>query len=473
MEPRNTLQTLIDDFAQYGERTAVVSLQRGSMETWTYTQLVDTARRLAAGLVQAGLPQGAYVLVYAPNSPEWIVACFAILTTGSVPVVIDAQLGDDDLRHVLNDSGAQWGFTTNALAQRLSESLPLVLNTVMLLDADTDDPRSWRRYQTEAVSPFPVARATDPAVLFYTSGTTGAPKGVPLSHDNLRSNVDALTALRLVYDSDRFLLPLPLHHVYPFTIGLLAPLTVGATVIFPRSLTGPQIVRALHAAQATVIIGVPRFCAALVAAIEARVRQRGRLVSGLFRKLLTFSIVLRRRFGLMLGRSFFATLHQQFAPRLRVVVSGGAAIEPELAWKLEGLGWQTASGYGLTETSPILTFNPPSTGRIGAVGRPLPGVHLRIAAPEEHGQYGEVQARGPNVFPGYRNLTEKTRESFTADGYFRTGDVGYFDADGYLYIVGRASAMIVMPTGEKVWPEDVEAATFSPHPTYSRHTSTA
>ncbi|MGE0684116.1 MAG: 1-acyl-sn-glycerol-3-phosphate acyltransferase, partial [Candidatus Binatia bacterium] len=123
---------------------------------------------------------------------------------------------------------------------------------------------------------------------------------------------------------------------------------------------------------------------------------------------------------------------------------------------LEGLGWQTAGGYGLTETSPILTFNPPVTGRIGAAGLPLPDVHLRIAEPEGRSQYGEVQATGPNVFTGYRHLPEKTRASFTFDGYFRTGDLGYFDKNGYLYLVGRASSMIVMPSGENVWPEEVE-----------------
>ncbi|MBI3756817.1 MAG: AMP-binding protein [Deltaproteobacteria bacterium] len=457
MEFTGTLQTLITALARYDEQTAVVALQRGSVETWSFRQIVNAARRLAAGLVKAGLPQGAQVLVYAPNSPEWIIACFALLIAAAVPVVIDAQLGDDDLRHVLNDSGARWGFTTVTLARRLTEAWRGASMTLVLFDADKDDPRSWRRYQTDVVDQFPAAHPPDLAVLFYTSGTTGAPKGVPLSHANLTSNLQALAALQLIKDSDRFLLPLPLHHVYPFTIGMLAPLTVGAAVIFPRSLTGPQIVRALHAAQATVIVGVPRFYAALVAAMESRVQQRGRIATAIFQRALALSIALRRRLGVSLGQYLFAPLHKQFAPRLRIVVSGGAAIEPELVWKLEGLGWQTTSGYGLTETSPLLTFNPPGTGRIGAVGRPLPDVQLRIAAPEEHCQFGEVQAKGPNVFAGYRNLPEKTQESFTADGYFRTGDLGYFDADGYLYIVGRASAMIVMPTGENVWPEDVEA----------------
>jgi long-chain acyl-CoA synthetase len=221
-------------------------------------------------------------------------------------------------------------------------------------------------------------------------------------------------------------------------------------------LTGPQILRALQAGQVTGIVGVPRFYEALQAAIETRVRQRGRIAAALYHGALASSVALRRRLGWHLGRWAFAPVHKQVAPHLRIVASGGAALDPALAWKLEGLGWQVASGYGLTETSPILTFNPPDGGRLDTAGKPLPGVEIRIAPPEKHVQYGEVLAKGPNVFSGYRHLPEKTREAFTAGGYFRTGDVGYLDGDGYLHLVGRMSDMIVLPGGENVRPEAVE-----------------
>jgi long-chain acyl-CoA synthetase len=460
MEPTDTLQTLVSSLARHGDKAAVFAFQGSGLETRSFAELVSAAHRLAAGLVKAGLSPGAPVLLFAPNSPEWLVACFALLSVTAVPVVVDTQLSDDDLRHVLHDSEAQWGFTTVNLARRLAGE-PCDTNvTLILLDAETEDSRSWRNYltdpQADSLNQFPLANPADLAVLFYTSGTTGAPKGAPLTHRNLTSNVQALLELDLIKSVDRFLLPIPLHHVYAFTVGMLGPLATGAAIVFPRSLTGPQIVRALHAAQTTVIIGVPRFYQALYSAIEGRIQQRGRLTTVLFQWALAFSIALRRRLGFYIGRQLFASLHKQFAPRLRAVVSGGAAIEPDLAWKLEGLGWQTASGYGLTETSPILTLNPPATGRIGAAGRPLPGVQLRIASPEARSRYGEVQVKGPNVFAGYRHLPEKTQAAFTADGYFRTGDLGYVDRDGYLYLVGRASSMIVMPSGENVWPEHVE-----------------
>lgn len=456
LETTDTLQTFVSRLADHGEKTAVIALHKSDREVWSFAQLAHTAQRLAAGLLKAGLPPGAPVLVFAPNSPEWLVACFALLTVSAVPVVVDAQLSDEDLQHVLEDSEVQWAMTTVHLARRLSTCRDNQRLTCVLLDVEKDDKRSWRNYEADPQDSFPLANPADPAVLFYTSGTTGAPKGVPLTHRNLTANLQAFLDLHLMKDTDCFLLPLPLHHVYPFTVGMLAPLAAGVTLIFPRSLTGPQIVRALQAAQVTVIIGVPRFYAALYAAIEARVRQRGWLATTFFERALASSIALRRRFGLYVGKRLFASFHKQFAPHLRIVCSAGAALEPDLAWKLEGLGWQTAGGYGLTETSPILTFNPPVTGCIGAAGLPLPGVHLRIAEPEGQNQYGEVQATGPNVFAGYRHLPEKTRASFTSDGYFRTGDLGYFDKNGYLYLVGRASSMIVMPSGENVWPEEVE-----------------
>ena len=460
MEPLDTLQTFVSSLARHGDKTAVFAFQRSGLETRSFAELVSAAHRLAAGLVKAGLSPGAPVLLFAPNSPEWLIACFALLTVTAVPVVVDTQLSDDDLRHVLRDSEARWGFTTVNCARRLTREPHDTNLTLILLDAEADDLRSWRSYQTEpqadSTSPFPLANPADLAVLFYTSGTTGAPKGVPLSHRNLTSNVQALLELNLIKSADRFLLPVPLHHVYAFTVGMLGPLATGASIVFPRSLTGPQIVRALQEAQVSVIIGVPRFYQALYTAIEARIQQRGRLATALFQWALAFSIGLRRRLGFYIGRQLFASLHKQFAPQLYMVASAGAAIEPELAWKLEGLGWQTASGYGLTETSPTLTFNPPATGRIGSAGRLLPGVQLRIAPPEAQSRYGEVQVKGPNVFAGYHHLPEKTRAAFTADGYFRTGDLGYVDEDGYLYLVGRASSMIVMPSGENVWPEHVE-----------------
>ncbi|NOT54314.1 MAG: AMP-binding protein, partial [Deltaproteobacteria bacterium] len=454
----NTLQTLLQTVAAHGDTPALIALRKRDTEVWSCTRLADRARQLASGFAQAGLLPSTRVLLIAPNSPEWIVTCLALLAATAVPVPVDAQLGDNELRHVLHDSAATWVVTTQTLARRLVVLGLSPTATVMLLDATEDDPRHWRRYLATEVREVAPPPPTEVAVLFYTSGTTGAPKGVPLTHRNLTTNLDAFVALGLLHATDRVLLPLPLHHVYAFTIGMLASLTVGAPLVMPASLTGPEILRALQYGQVTALLGVPRFYEALVAAIEARMRQRGRAVAALFHGVLRLCVEAQRRFGLRLGHWLFAPLRRRIAPHVRVVASAGAALSPALAWQLEGLGWQVGSGYGLTETSPILTFYPPGSARHDTAGTPIAGVELRIAEPEKDARYGEVLAKGPNVFAGYLHLPDKTARAFTTDGYFRTGDIGYLDPDGYLHLVGRASDMIVLAGGENIRPEIVEDA---------------
>ena len=453
----DTLQAVVHTFAQHGAKPAVVALKKqGGRELWSFTHLADVAQRLASGLNDAGLEVGAYAMLLAPNSAEWITMCVALLMAGIVPVPVDPQMADEDLRHVVADSAAQWVFTTTALAQRLARlSVPQTLRLI-LFDAPETDERHWRRDVSARARPLPTVTPSATAVLFYTSGTTGRPKGVPLTHENLLANHHTLLGLNLTHEGDRGLLPLPLHHVYAFTAGLLAPLALGVPLVLPASLTGPEIARALREERVSVLIAVPRFYEALVAAIETRVRQRGRLLRALYRSALAASIMLRHRLGWRLGQVLFAPLHKQFAPDLRLVTSAGAALAPALATQLEALGWSVASGYGLTETSPLLTYNPADSKHPEAVGKPVPGVEIRIAPPTREQQYGEVLAKGPNVFSGYLHLPEKTAQAFTDDGYFRTGDVGYIDTEGYLHLMGRASEMIVLPGGENIRPEMVE-----------------
>jgi long-chain acyl-CoA synthetase len=430
--------------------------KHGGREVWSLAQIMTRAAQLACGLREAGLEARAYVLLFAPNGPEWIITCLALLRAGVVPVPVDTQMADEDLRHVVHDSEVRWIFTTTLLAHRLTTLALHHDRRLILLDGAETDIRYWQHLMSSHTRDFPVVTTSDTAVLFYTSGTTGRPKGVPLTHQNLVANHKTLLSLELARRGDRLLLPLPLHHVYAFTAGFLAPLTLGVTIVFPAALTGPEIVRALREERITALIAVPRFYEALLAAIETRVRQRGRVAHRLYSSALQLSVTLHRHFRWRVGHVLFAALHRQFAPSLHLVASAGAALEPTLAWQLVGLGWDLSSGYGLTETAPLLTYNAAAAGRLDSVGRPVPGVELRIAAPAPDQQYGEVLAKGPNVFAGYLHLPEKTAQTFSDDGYFRTGDVGYVDADGYLYLVGRASEMIVLAGGENIRPDLVE-----------------
>lgn len=467
----STLLDLIDGLQRHGANPAVLAMRRKAAETWTYADLAVRVESLAGSLAGMGIGKDDPVALLSDNRLEWIAGALAVIRSGAVIVPIDVQAADDTLRHILRDSGAPLLFTTTTYAGRLQEIKKTDMRLVLL---DTEnDPRSWRKLPPGDQEK-PAIEPQDRATLFYTSGTTGPPKGVPLSHGNIASQLNAIVAAEIAFEGDRVLLPLPLHHVYPFVFGMLAPLSLGLPIILPRALTGPQVAAALREGKATIIMGVPRLYSALDAGIRERFEACGRVAAGLYRAGIAATTWARRRLGLRPGR-VLRPLRKRIAPDLRLLVSGGAALDEGLALRLEGLGWEVASGYGLTETSPMLTWNLPGRAKLDSAGAPVPGVELRISetptrdtgqsADEADGspaapgdEFGEVMAKGPGVFSGYHHLPEKTAEAFTEDGWFRTGDLGYLDADGYLHIVGRVSTMIVTEGGENVDPETVEEA---------------
>jgi len=454
-----TLNELIVSRDIDGRHDAVVSLGRDTLGSVNRRDLLERIACLAGGLQHAGLGRGDRVVIMAPNSVDWIVSALGVLHAGGVIVPIDTQMPAEDLEHVLGDCAPGMVFTTGGLRARLS-SLHQDVALFLFDDDDERDDSAASRDWHDLLQAEPVAAcpdANDLAAIFYTSGTTGPPKGVPLTHHNMASNVEALCTQELADSSDRVLVPLPFHHVYPFTLGILVTLTLGAPVVLPFSMVGPQIVRALREGEATVMLGVPRLYEAIWNALEARVAERGQIAAALFFGMLTLAMAARQHLGWNPGKRLFARLHRRIAPRLRLMVAGGAALDPPLGRRLRGIGWEVATGYGLSETSPILTMNPPETVNLESVGRALPGVTLEIDDREGSGR-GEVLARGPNVFGGYWNLPEKTREAFDEQGWFHTGDTGSFDAQGYLYLHGRASAMIVLSGGENVDPARVEKA---------------
>ncbi len=469
MAERQSVLSILDVLGAGGEAPAILAVQKDGVETWSASRLRDTALRFADGLSSRGLRRGEVVALFSDARPEAIAASLGTLAAGAVLLLVDVQLADPALIHVLTDSEARVVLTTADQRARLRRlALPREPMAV-LLDATDETPDGWRQWLSDTPARVADVREEDPAALFYTSGTTGPPKGVPLSHQNLSAELHVLRKSGLIRPDDRLLLPLPLHHVYPFVVGLLAPLSLGAPVVLPYALTGPQVLRAIRETDTTEIVGVPRLYSAMVSGIEAKLAAGGfggKLMLALWRG----CTWMRRRTGWMLGRRLLAPLHRQLGPRLRILASGGSPLDPEVGRKMEGLGWPVAIGYGLTETSPLLTLKNPDAGPLESVGRPVAGVEMRIqpaqrddeSAPPSTGKsgetLGEVQARGPNIFAGYLHLPEETARAFTADGWFRTGDLGYYDNRGYLHITGRASTLIIMEGGENVQPDEVEQA---------------
>lgn len=466
-----TLDDWLDDLDSPGEHPAVIRFRKDRIEKSSYRVLGGQRDAFAAGLRKRNIEAGEKIAFLAASGFRWIAGCLGTMKAGAVPVPLDVQFDDDALVHVLEDSRPRLLVTETQQARRLEKlAIDFPFETV-LLDAEPNDERSWESLVSEDPADFPAAEPNDEAVLFYTSGTTGAPKGVPLTQQNLASQLDVLLNADLVGDEDRVLLPLPLHHVYPFVVGLLTPLAHGLPVVLPYSLTGPQMVRALKEGEVSVLIGVPRLYRALCDGITGKIESSGSIARTGFRGALGLSSWLRRRLGIRAGKALLHPLHREFGPRLRVAACGGSPLEDELAWTLESLGWQVAVGYGLTETSPLLTLNPPGTAKIGTVGKPIPNIAIQIAPSEKvnredeknEGVVGEILVRGPGVFRGYRNLPEKTQDVFTDDGWFCTDDLGSFDDEGYLSIRGRKGTLIVTEGGENVQPDHTERV-YAQHP---------
>ncbi|MCC5861686.1 MAG: AMP-binding protein [Gammaproteobacteria bacterium] len=468
-----TLQALAVALHEGGSAPALTAFGAHDAEALDAQALAGRVKATAGALAARGVSPGEPVALFAANSAAWVIAALALMRQGAVLVPLDAQLAGEPLAHVLGDCGARQVLADAARAETLAsldlEPAPEVLDLDALAGAEAAEvPDAEADTNADGnVDGNGNGRAADAsgdidrdarAVIFYTSGTTGKPKGVPLTHRNLTANVNAILAQGIIHARDRALVPLPFHHVYPFTAGLLATLQQGAAIVLPYSLVGPQLVRALREGEASVLLGVPRLYDSLVQAIEQRAAGRGRIAAGLFRGLLGLSRGLRRLGLRRPGRWLLGSLHRRMAPQLRLVVSGGAALPAALANRLLDLGWEVATGYGLTETSPILTFNAPGEGDLASAGRALPGVSLRTREPANPEHPAEVEASGPNVFAGYLNLPERSEEAFSDDGWFRTGDIGWIDDHGYLHLAGRASDMIVMPGGENVDPEKIEDA---------------
>lgn len=453
--------TLADFFANLGTRgdkPAIVQVHADGGRLLTYETLSTDVARYSEGMTGTGLARGDHVILLAHGGTDWITAFLAAIAAGAVPVPLDRQTETETLRHIVKDCKARWAVTDSKHAERLADAG--FEGSELRLD-NVDDGASWLAVKAEAPGTMDIAfSADDTAVLFYTSGTTGPPKGVPLSQRNVAFQLRAIFEAGLVGTDDRILQPLPSHHVYPLIVGTLAPLSLGLTIVIPEATLGPEIVAALRSGNVSFIVGVPRLYEALIAAIESRIdKEKG--PAGIYLRLAyLLSLRMRRRFRSSLGRVLLRPLRRRMAPSLDVLASGGAALSPETALRIEALGWRVASGYGLTETSPLLTIHPPDAGRLDSVGRPVPGIELRIdesvaGAETAEGDDGEILARGNGVFDGYLNH-EKDAESFTSDGWFRTKDLGRIDEDGFLRITGRRNTLLVTGSGKNIEPESLE-----------------
>jgi len=426
----------------------------------TYGEIACQARAMAAALAEAGVAPGERVALISENRPEWTVSYFGIAAAGATAVPLDVQLHDSELANVVKHAGCHMAVASGKQAPRIllagggGEAALQVLD----LDAETSADRTiafkavLRDMEKPAAVSLPTVGDDALASILYTSGTTGTPKGVMLSHGNLLANARSILEFGLVNPQDNLLALLPMHHAFPFMVQLIL-LYSGAHLTFPPSLKGPDLLACMRETHVTLLVGVPQIFYMFHKAIFDEIGRRPLPVRWLLRGLLRLSGTLRPR-GIDLGRIVFAPVHRKFGERLRFLCSGGARLDPVIARDFLALGFTMTEGYGLTETAPIVCVNPLEGMRPGSVGIPLPGVEVRIADPDAEG-VGEIAIRGANVMQGYYQNPAATAEVMR-DGWFMSGDLGFLDPDGYLTITGRAKEVIVLSSGKNIYPEEVE-----------------
>ncbi len=446
--------------ARQPDRLALQIREGAGYRRLTYGEVARQARALAAALLRAGVAFGDRVALASENRPEWIVAYFAVTAVGATAVPLDVQLSDGELAIVFTHAGCRMAIASGkqaarVLAVKVGGEAPL---RVIDLDAEASAGRALafrailRDHEGTAAPSLPAVGDDPLASILYTSGTTGTPKGVMLSHGNFLANARSVLEFGLVNPQDNFLALLPLHHAFPFMVQLIF-LYSGARITFPPSLKGPDLLACMQETGVTFLVGVPQLFYMLHKGIFDEIGRRPLPVRFLLKGLLRLSGALRP-LGMNLGRMVFAPVHRKFGGRLRILCSGGARLDPVIARDFLALGFTMTEGYGLTETAPVVSFNPLERMRPGSVGVPLPGVEVKIVNPDAEG-VGEIAIRGPNVMQGYYQNPAAAAEVMR-DGWLLSGDLGYLDADGYLTITGRAKEVIVLSSGKNIYPEEVE-----------------
>jgi len=426
---------------------------------WTFSDVGKFVKNLGGALSDLQVKAGDKVLLLSENRPEWPISYLSIASLGAIVVPLDALLQARDLLYLIKDSGAGTLILSQKFIDLLDDNLKEAdnLKTIISMDAKEDKKNiiSWDRLTREEKSAKEEKVLPDDLLaIIYTSGTTGVSKGVMLSHKNVMSNVQAARSLFEIGPGDRLLSVLPIHHTFETTGGFLTPYYVGASVTYAESLKSYNLLQNMQDIKLTIMLGVPLLYQLFLDGIMRGVEEKGGLAKIIFKVLFFISAFVKTVFRVNIGRKLFSMVHKKLGGQVRFWVSGGAAIDPKVIKSFDLMGLTILQGYGLTESSPVLCACSIKENRIGSVGKQLPGVEVKIDKPNRQG-IGEIIARGPNIMKGYYKNPEATSEILKG-GWLYTGDMGYIDRDGYVFITGRSKYVIVTGSGLNVYPEEVE-----------------
>jgi long-chain acyl-CoA synthetase len=469
--PTLTLRQVIKQSAgRFAARPALSSLGE---EPLTYQELYDSSSSLSHWLTEQGIGFGDAVVILSENSPHWGIAYFAITGMGAVAVPVLTEFHSDAIAHIIRHSEAKAVFVSEKLFPKIEDAHfdppPLFINIESFLplsqgmtrdtlrDLKSKGLREFRKWKEKAMrlaNQVPAEPSEeDLAAIIYTSGTTGHCKGVMLTHKNIVSNAAAVHSIVQLNERDRMLSILPLPHTFECTLGLVLPLLHGVHVHYlDKPPTGRALLPALAKVRPTAMLSVP-----LVMEKIFKTSVLPKLTGSWLSRTLYRIPLFRRIMHRAAGRRLLAA----FGGRLRVLAIGGAPLAADAETFLREAGFPYTIGYGLTETSPILSGTSPALARACSAGPALSGVSLRLGNVNSLSGEGEIEASGPNIMRGYFKLPEVTDAAFTEDGWLRTGDLGAIDEDGFVYIKGRSKNVILGPSGENIYPEEVESFFFA------------
>ena len=470
------MPTFYDRFVECAERwplNVAVEVQRpDGIESHTYAELRKMAESIGAWLVGGGVQPGSRIAIFADNHPRWVAAYLGIIAAGGVGVPLDTAYHSDQVAKLLRDSGSVLLVSDAKHLEIAREAISGTEIQLVLTQAFSGSADRERQSLSQIVGDLdsilagprgdfrPVSRElNDIASLLYTSGTTADPKGVMLTHANLLAEAEAVFSWAHIGPDDAILGVLPLFHVLSQMANLLLPLVAGSRAVYLSTLNTTELLRALQERKITAFAVVPQFFYLIHERIFKEVQKRGYLARFAFDQMMRLNALCRRlRFNL--GRLMFGRIHNLFGHGMRYLVTGGSRFEPQIGRDFYALGIDVLQAYGLTETCGGAFVNSPDDNVIGSVGKPLQGVEGKIidAAPSDDGApaSGEILIRGSIVMKGYWNRADATAEVLK-DGWLHTGDLGYFDGAGNLYITGRKKEVIILANGKNVYPEEIEA----------------
>lgn len=442
--------------SRFPERPCFTDFDSDAKHTLSYSEVQKNVAALAAWFIKNGVKKGDRIAVSGKNSPEWGTVFLAGLTCGAVVCPIDYALHEREMENLLSTAQPVFFFVDEEKFSHFEKGNFTFITCSL-------NPRFPEKYvynlKSEETVDLHTAAEDDLAVILFTSGTTGNPKGVMLTHKNLVSDTYIAQTRMKLSEKDVFYALLPIHHAYTMQAVFIESLSVGAEIVYGKSMAVTRLMKELKEGKITMLLGVPLLFNKLLAGIMKGIKAKGPVVYGVIKILLNLSYIIKKLTGKNPGKNLFkAVLQQANIYSLRIAICGGGPLASSVFRIYNEMGIDFVQGYGLTETSPIIALNPVDHFKIESVGQYFfPWMEMKIIDKSANG-IGEVAVKGPMVFKGYYNMPEETAKVFTEDGFFKTGDLGKLDKEGYLVLCGRAKNMIVTDGGKNVYPEEIENA---------------